>query len=83
MSTFISAIAAAPEGADFISFKDPHGTWVIVRRIGKEHRTIAQLDELAYPIFVSGVASRFMSLYSYESRMFIVGSVGQLDREED
>ena len=80
--SFINAIAAAPEGIDFISFKDQHGTWVIVRRLGKEHRTIAQLDELAYPIFVSGVASRFLSLYSYDSRMVIVGSVGQLDSEE-
>ena len=80
--SFINAIAAAPEGIDFISFKDKHGTWVIVRRLGKEHRTIAQLDELAYPIFVSGVASRFLSLYSYDSRMVIVGSVGQLDSEE-
>ena len=55
---------------------------MIVRRLGKEHRTIAQLDELAYPIFVAGVNARRMSLWSYESRMFIVGDVGQLDREE-
>lgn len=77
--SFINAIAAAPEGIDFISYKDDHGTWVIVRRILNEHRVIAQLDELAYPIFVSGVASRCMSLYSYESRMCIVGTVAQLD----
>lgn len=80
--SFINAIAAAPEGTDFIAFKDEHGTWVIVRRLLKEHRTIAQLDSLAYPIFVAGIAARHMTLWSYESRMFIVGDVGQLDREE-
>lgn len=79
--SFIDAIAAAPEGTDFIAYKTV-GVWVIVRRIGNEHHTIAQLDELAYPIFVAGVSSRCMSLWSYESRMFIVGDVGQLDSTE-
>lgn len=79
--SFINAIAAAPEGVDFISYK-AIGGWIIVRRLVNEHRTIAQLDELAYPIFVSGVNARRMSLWSYESRTFICGDVGQLDREE-
>lgn len=76
--TFLDAIAEAPQDIDFISYKDDLGNWVIIRRILNEHRTIAQLDELAYPIFVSGVASRRMSLYSCDSHICIVGSLDQL-----
>lgn len=80
--SFINAIAAAPEGTDFLAYKT-NGSWAIARTVDGHWEICATLDNLGYPIFVAGVAARGMNLWSYESRMFIVGDVGQLDREED
>lgn len=80
--SFINAIAAAPANADFVAYKQIGG-WVIVqRRSDGIWDVCANTNSVGYDVFVAGVAARRMSLWSYESRMFICGDVGQLDREE-
>ena len=80
--SFIDAIKASPLEVDFVSYKNIGGWVVIYRRSDGIWDTCANLTSDGYNVFVAGVASQRRSLWSYESRTFICGDVGQLDREE-
>lgn len=82
MTTFTDAINAAPAEADFVAFQNIGGWIVAARRSDGIWDTCANLTTHGYAIFVAGVAANKQSLWSYESRQFICGDVGQLSSVE-
>lgn len=82
MTTFTDAINAAPAEADFVAFQNIGGWIVATRRSDGIWDTCANLTTHGYAIFVAGVAANKLSFWSYESRQFICGDVGQLTSVE-
>jgi hypothetical protein len=81
--TFQSAIAEAPKDADFVGYKNIGGWVIIQRRSDGAWDTCANLNNVGYDLFVSGVNARGKSYWSYESRMFMTGTVEQLSRHAE
>lgn len=78
--SFIDAIRTAPADADFIAYPAQGGTSIIQRRSDGIAEVIANCNGTAYSIFCAGASAQRMSVWSYDSQMFIVGNVEQLMR---
>lgn len=80
--SFKQAIAEAPAEADFIGYQQIGGWVIAARNSDGVWDVCANTNTHGYAIFVAGVAANKQSFWSYESRMFICGTVEQLTSVE-
>lgn len=81
--SFKQATTEAPASADFVAYQQIGG-WVIVqRRSDGIWDVCANTNSVGYDFFVAGVSARKQSLWSYESRQFICGTLDQLVNQSE
>lgn len=78
--SFKQATTEAPADADFVAFANIGG-WVIVqRRSDGIWDVCANTNGVGYGLFALGISAQRKSLWSLDSRQFVVGTVEQLKR---
>ena len=76
--TFSQAIASAPEGTDFVAFRNVFGWCLVSRRSDDIWLTIAQLTDCGYDLAAAGISAARKSLWNAETGQFLCGTLTQL-----
>lgn len=78
---FNDATTTAPADADFVIYASAGGYTLLARDPSGAWDVAAGLTKLGLPLISGAIYGTHKSLWSYDSRKFLVGSVEQLDRE--
>ena len=81
--SFSIAVAAAPEDADYVAFKNQFGIWIVaMRRSDGIWDTVARLNEFGFDLILTGASGHRKALWNFETKQFETGSVEQLVRDD-
>jgi hypothetical protein len=80
--SFSIAVAAAPEDADYVAYKNL-GIWVVLmRRSDGIWDSIANVSSFGFDLILTGASGHRKALWNFETKQFETGSVEQLVRDD-